>query len=156
MTTVLVTGATDGIGRQTAVDLAGRGADVIVHGRDPDRVADVVRELGGSTRGVVADFTSLAAVRSLAEDLADDPLDVLITRSGGGFSALPEGARVGEQHVGRRMSFGGIVNRIDPVAAGYRPEDAPGADARHEDFLPRSLADIGALISGGLKGILFK
>ncbi|RKZ14620.1 type I glutamate--ammonia ligase [bacterium] len=35
----------------------------------------------------------------------------------------------------------GIINRIDPVAAGFTPEDAPSDTARHEDFLPRSLAD---------------
>jgi len=35
----------------------------------------------------------------------------------------------------------GIVNRIDPLKAGFAPEDAPSSTARHEDFLPRSLAD---------------
>jgi glutamine synthetase len=35
----------------------------------------------------------------------------------------------------------GIVNRVDPMAAGYAPEDAPSTTARQEDFLPRSLAD---------------
>ena len=35
----------------------------------------------------------------------------------------------------------GVINRIDPVAAGYRPEDAPSDASRQEDFLPRSLAD---------------
>ncbi|HPF70771.1 MAG TPA: type I glutamate--ammonia ligase [Candidatus Krumholzibacteria bacterium] len=35
----------------------------------------------------------------------------------------------------------GVVNRIDPVAKGYRPEDAPSETGRQEDFLPRSLAD---------------
>ena len=35
----------------------------------------------------------------------------------------------------------GIINRIDPIEAGYAPQDAPGEDAQNEDFLPRSLAD---------------
>jgi len=35
----------------------------------------------------------------------------------------------------------GIINKIDPIAAGYAPEDAPSSTARTEDFLPRSLAD---------------
>jgi len=35
----------------------------------------------------------------------------------------------------------GVVNKIDPIAAGYAPEDAPSTTGRHEDFLPRSLVD---------------
>ena len=35
----------------------------------------------------------------------------------------------------------GVINKIDPIAAGYAPEDAPSDTARNEDFLPRSLAD---------------
>ena len=35
----------------------------------------------------------------------------------------------------------GVINRIDPIAAGYKPEDAPSEAALHEDFLPRSLDD---------------
>ncbi len=35
----------------------------------------------------------------------------------------------------------GIINRIDPIASGYAPEDAPSSAGLHEDFLPRSLAD---------------
>lgn len=35
----------------------------------------------------------------------------------------------------------GIINRIDPIAAGYTPQDAPGDSSHNDDFLPRSLAD---------------
>ncbi len=35
----------------------------------------------------------------------------------------------------------GIINRIDPIAAGFAPEDAPSDTGRQEDFLPRSLDD---------------
>jgi NAD(P)-dependent dehydrogenase (short-subunit alcohol dehydrogenase family) len=61
---VLVTGATDGIGRETARQLAARGAEVVVHGRDAARVEAV-----GGAHGAVADLASLAAVRGLAADL---------------------------------------------------------------------------------------
>ncbi len=82
MTTVLVTGATDGIGRATAHALAARGADVVVHGRDADRVAATVAAIGGRATGAVADFTSLAAVRAMAESIADTGLDVLVNNAG--------------------------------------------------------------------------
>lgn len=82
MTTVLVTGATDGIGRQTAQALAALGVHVIVHGRSSIRVEETVASLAGAATGVVADFTSLAAVRHMAEEVADHALDVLINNAG--------------------------------------------------------------------------
>ncbi len=79
MTTVLVTGATDGLGRVVARDLAARGLDVLVHGRDEGRAAAVAEEVGAA--GVhVADFSSLASVRALAEALPR--LDVLVNNAG--------------------------------------------------------------------------
>lgn len=71
---ILVTGATDGIGRETARELTRRGARVLVHGRNPGRVADTVAELrslgGAPPEPVVADLASLAAVRAMAAELA--------------------------------------------------------------------------------------
>ena len=79
MTTVLVTGATDGLGRVVARDLAGRGMDVLVHGRSGERAAAVAEETGAA--GVhVADFSSLTDVRRLADELPH--LDVLVNNAG--------------------------------------------------------------------------
>ena len=79
MTTVLVTGATDGLGRVVAGDLAARGMEVLVHGRDAGRAEAVAAEIGAA--GVhVADFASLAEVRALAEALPR--LDVLVNNAG--------------------------------------------------------------------------
>ena len=79
MTTVLVTGATDGLGRLVAGDLARRGLDVLVHGRDAGRAEAVAAEIGAA--GVhLADFASLAQVRALAEELP--PVDVLVNNAG--------------------------------------------------------------------------
>ena len=72
---VLVTGATDGLGRALAADLVRSGATVLVHGRDPRRIADTVGQLtaAGSgapasrVRSYQADLSSLAGARSLAE-----------------------------------------------------------------------------------------
>jgi NAD(P)-dependent dehydrogenase (short-subunit alcohol dehydrogenase family) len=80
MTTVLVTGATDGLGRVVAGDLARRGMDVLVHGRSADRAQAVAQEIGAA--GVhLADFSSLADVRRLAEELPPR-LDVLVNNAG--------------------------------------------------------------------------
>ncbi len=73
-TLILITGATDGIGRETARELTRRGATVLVHGRDPDRAESTVAELrargGAPPRPIVAALARLAAVRALAGDLA--------------------------------------------------------------------------------------
>jgi NAD(P)-dependent dehydrogenase (short-subunit alcohol dehydrogenase family) len=79
MTTILVTGATDGLGRVVAGDLARRGVDVLVHGRDAARAESVAEEIGAA--GVhLADFASLDEVRALADALP--PLDVLVNNAG--------------------------------------------------------------------------
>ena len=86
---VLITGSTDGIGRQTAVELAIGGATVLVHGRDAARGKSVVEEIQSSTgnRNVdlfVADFSSMAQVRKLAAEVRSryDRLDVLLNNAG--------------------------------------------------------------------------
>ena len=88
---MLITGATDGIGKGTALELARRGAMVLVHGRNADRVAAARDALGAATGSnrletYVADFASLAEVRRLAEEIASrhDRLDVLINNAGVG------------------------------------------------------------------------
>ncbi len=79
MTTILVTGATDGLGRAVAGDLAARGIDVLVHGRSAERAEAVAAEIGAA--GVhIADFASLAGVRALADALP--ALDVLVSNAG--------------------------------------------------------------------------
>ena len=68
--TVLITGSTDGVGRYVAGRLAADGARVIIHGRDRARGEAVVQQItkeGGDARLLVADLSSLAEVRSLAE-----------------------------------------------------------------------------------------
>ncbi len=77
--TVLVTGSTDGLGRRVAAELAGRGATVLVHGRDPGKVREAVAETGGA-RGLVADLASLGEVRDLAGQV--DGLDTLVNNAG--------------------------------------------------------------------------
>jgi NAD(P)-dependent dehydrogenase (short-subunit alcohol dehydrogenase family) len=81
--TILITGSTDGLGRAVAQRLAARGASVLVHGRDPQKVEDAVRATGAA-HGFTADLSSLAQVRSLAEavNAEVDRLDVLVNNAG--------------------------------------------------------------------------
>lgn len=85
--TVLVTGATDGIGRETARALLRAGATVIVHGRDEKRCEATRREIAPGSEPVhtlVADFASLEGVRSCARLVAERTavLHVLVNNAG--------------------------------------------------------------------------
>ena len=76
---ILVTGSTDGLGREVAAALAQRGASVLVHGRDPAKVDAAVRETGADS-GLVADLADLTQVRSLAGEAGR--LDTLVNNAG--------------------------------------------------------------------------
>ncbi|WP_436925708.1 SDR family NAD(P)-dependent oxidoreductase [Halosimplex amylolyticum] len=81
----LVTGSTDGIGEQTARNLAETGATVIVHGRDREKGQRLVAELPGDGHAFYeADFTDVSDVRGLANAVvADfDRLDCLVNNAG--------------------------------------------------------------------------
>jgi NAD(P)-dependent dehydrogenase (short-subunit alcohol dehydrogenase family) len=81
--TIVVTGASSGLGRAGAIELAARGARLAIVGRNPDRTAAVAAEAGGTA--FVADFDHLDQVRGLADDLLArfDRLDVLVNNAGG-------------------------------------------------------------------------
>ncbi|MFJ3303847.1 SDR family NAD(P)-dependent oxidoreductase [Streptomyces sp. NPDC086549] len=81
--TALVTGATSGIGRAAALKLARDGFKVLVHGRDAERGAAVVKEIesaGGSAEFLAADLADVGAVRQLAATAGD--IDVLVNNAG--------------------------------------------------------------------------
>ena len=79
----LITGATSGIGKAAAMQLAAQGATVIVHGRDADRGAAVLAEIengGGSARFVGADLGEPAEALRLAREAGD--VDILVNNAG--------------------------------------------------------------------------
>ncbi|WP_372367648.1 SDR family NAD(P)-dependent oxidoreductase [Candidatus Uabimicrobium sp. HlEnr_7] len=84
--TILITGATDGIGFETAKVLVEQGHHVLLHGRNPEKLQKVETELGklGLVKSYVADLSDLKAVRSLAKTIAEkhQSLDVLINNAG--------------------------------------------------------------------------
>jgi NAD(P)-dependent dehydrogenase (short-subunit alcohol dehydrogenase family) len=80
---VLITGATDGLGRGLARAVAGAGGIVLVHGRSQARIDETLAELPGA-RGYRADLSSLEEVRRVAGEVRDaEPrLDVLVNNAG--------------------------------------------------------------------------
>ncbi len=95
--TILITGATDGLGRALTHRLAADGATVLLHGRDQgklDRTAAEIRDThgGGRTHRLRADLADLAQVRGLAAETrqATDRLDVFVSNAGIG-SGQPDG-----------------------------------------------------------------
>lgn len=86
--TILITGATDGLGRQLALDVAGAGATVLAHGRRQERLDALTDELddGARVKTYLADLASLEEVRDLADRvIADhDALHVLVSNAGVG------------------------------------------------------------------------
>jgi NAD(P)-dependent dehydrogenase (short-subunit alcohol dehydrogenase family) len=111
--TVLVTGATAGLGRQLAVELARRRATVLVHGRSSEGAQAASAEIAEATGNDrltpwVADLASLGAVRRLAGEVAASgrPLDALVNNAG---VAMPERS---ESHDGYELTF--AVNYLAP------------------------------------------
>ncbi len=90
---VLITGSTDGLGRELALRMGATGAHVIVHGRDEARAREVVAEIErqgvGSARYFLADFASLDEVRAFAAQILEEypRLDLLVNNAGVGPGA---------------------------------------------------------------------
>ncbi|MFJ9839695.1 SDR family NAD(P)-dependent oxidoreductase [Kitasatospora sp. NPDC101155] len=87
--TILITGATDGLGRALAHRLAGEGATVLLHGRDQGRLDRTAEEISAAhdvdrPATLRADLTDLAQVRAVAERVraTTDRLDVLVNNAG--------------------------------------------------------------------------
>lgn len=114
--TILITGATDGLGKLTAIDLAKQNEDaaILIHGRNKEKLDKVTKEIKEKTSNqnvetYVADFSSLKEVRQMAKDILDkhDKINILINNAGAGFAAL----RYGKDGTEMRLT----VNYLAPV-----------------------------------------
>jgi NAD(P)-dependent dehydrogenase (short-subunit alcohol dehydrogenase family) len=95
--TILVTGATNGLGKALARDLVQRGATVLLHGRSEERIDAAIAEIGQTTASdriipYLADLSSLSGVRRLAEEVAarHDNLAALVNNAGVGLRERAE------------------------------------------------------------------
>ncbi|GCF07295.1 3-oxoacyl-ACP reductase [Dictyobacter arantiisoli] len=116
--TILVTGSTDGLGKQTALALARQGATVLLHGRNQQRLDATLREIKDITgnrrlEAYLADLSELSAVRRLAEQVQTQhpQLDMLINNAGVGGGKLL-GARRELSRDGYELRF--AVNYLAP------------------------------------------
>ena len=119
---MLVTGATSGLGLETAKALVSRGARVFVAGRDPARTEQAVRAVtavaseGGTVEPVALDLASLASVHAAAEDVLErcEVLDTLVNNAG--VMAPPYGrtedgfeTQIGTNHLGHFALTAGLM-----------------------------------------------
>jgi len=116
--TILVTGATDGLGRGIAAELARDGAHLLLHGRDDERGAQLLAQLRDETGNerlewYRADLASLAEVHALGERVAaeQERLDVLVNNAGIGTVVPGDGERL-ESADGHELRF--AVNYLAP------------------------------------------
>ncbi|NUR83184.1 MAG: SDR family NAD(P)-dependent oxidoreductase [Nonomuraea sp.] len=119
MATILVTGATDGLGRELARRLAARGDHVIAHGRNPERVRQAPGE------HVLADLSDLRAVDAMADELLSrhDRIDVLVNNAGIGAGTPDSGRELNADGVELRFAVNylagyHLTRRLLPVLAG--------------------------------------
>jgi NAD(P)-dependent dehydrogenase (short-subunit alcohol dehydrogenase family) len=117
--TILITGATDGLGRALASALAKAGPTLLIHGRDEDRGQATLAQIetaGGNDKlhWLRADLSSLDEVRAMARRVADGwgRLDVLVNNAGIGTTLPGDGRRM-ESRDGYELRF--AVNYL----AGY-------------------------------------
>lgn len=92
MKTVLITGASNGIGKYTAMELAKQGYQLILHGRNPEKTKavydEIIKETGNQKITMLtADFSRMSEVKRFADEVKEqtDHLDILYNNAGGQF-----------------------------------------------------------------------
>ena len=114
--TIVITGATDGLGKGLATELAPGGSRLILHGRNEEKGQALLEELRPRATGELewrrADLASLDEVRDLADELLDeDRIDVLVNNAGIGTAGPGDGERA-ESADGYELRF--AVNYLAP------------------------------------------
>lgn len=124
--TILITGATDGIGKMTAQKLAAYGNTVLVHGRNSAKLEKVAKDLAEETNADVysylADLSDLIQVRALADQVRSEHKNVDVVINNAGVLAAPVDS------VGLDLRF--VVNTLAPVVLTERLFSHIPADGR--------------------------
>jgi NAD(P)-dependent dehydrogenase (short-subunit alcohol dehydrogenase family) len=158
--TALVTGSSDGLGRELALALAAEGAHVIVHGRNAERGEAVVSEINaagvGTARFYAADFATMEAVRDFADRIAKDypKLDLLVNNAGIAFRdderrLSPDGIEM--QFAVNYLAGWVLLHKLRPnlvAAAPSRVVNVASGSAHAIDFDDVMLAQPGAARRG--------
>ena len=153
--TIVITGASSGLGLAAAEQLAAQGDQIVVVGRNPDRLAAAVERVGRAGRkpgSFRADFESLQEVRDLAEHLLDSypEIDVLANNAGGmiaryrttkdGYEASIQGNHLGPflltNLLRERLRGGRVVNTASDAHRQGPPDpnDFAGNSAKYRSF----------------------
>ncbi|WP_339902170.1 SDR family NAD(P)-dependent oxidoreductase [uncultured Cyclobacterium sp.] len=89
MRTILITGSTDGIGKLTALKLAKQGHQMLLHGRDSEKLADTILAIKDQTgnakiSGFVSDLSDFSSIEKMVVDISSEftSIDVLINNAG--------------------------------------------------------------------------
>ncbi len=108
--TILITGATDGLGRATAIALAKLGHNIIAHGRNAQKLEELKAQIGANLTTVQADMSDLAQVVQMAGDLKEDHdrIDVVINNAGVFKTSQPR--------LSNGMDVRFVVNTFAPAA----------------------------------------
>lgn len=146
--TILITGATDGIGLEAAKLLAGDGHTLLVHGRSAAKLEAARTTIGGNTQGYLADLSRTADVINLADEIIRDHshIDVLINNAG----VLKAPQTVTEDGLDLRF----MVNTIAPYILTKRLLPLMGSDGRIVNLSSAAQApvDLNALKGGAAMG----
>jgi NAD(P)-dependent dehydrogenase (short-subunit alcohol dehydrogenase family) len=124
---VLITGATDGIGKATARALARAGHDIIIHGRNKEKLEAVEAELSpigeGAVDSISADLASLLEVANLSDEIASRFPDLSVVINNAGIMTRDRQ----ESRDGIELNF--AVNHLAPLLLSLRLRTTLAANA---------------------------